>query len=129
MVGQKGKTLGWLQGSGGRDDRRGPPERSQEPVGHFSTSVVTQKAIGRDDADLQWTLEAQEAAGLEKPAELYVDGAYISGAHLTSAIEQNYELVGPAQPTAGRANLPRSLPNRSVNHRHRRAPSDLSRRI
>jgi transposase len=52
------------------------------------------------------TLAAQEGEGLEKPAELYVDGAYISGAHLKSASEQNYELVGPAQPSAGRANLP-----------------------
>jgi transposase len=82
------------------------PERGQEPVGRFITSVVTQKATESDDAGLELTLEAQAAEGLEKPAELYVDGAYISAAHLKSAIEQNYELVGPAQPSAGRANLP-----------------------
>ena len=82
------------------------PERGQEPVGRFITSVVTQKATESDDAGLELTLEAQAAEGLEKPAELYVDGAYISGAHLKSAIEENYELVGPAQPSAGRANLP-----------------------
>jgi Transposase DDE domain len=82
------------------------PERGQEPVGRFITSVVTQKATESDDAGLELTLEAQAAEGLEKPAELYVDGAYISGAHLKSAIEENYQLVGPAQPSAGRANLP-----------------------
>jgi hypothetical protein len=82
------------------------PERGQEPVGRFITSVVTQKATESDDAGLELTLEAQAAQGLEKPAELYVDGAYISAAHLKSAIEQNYELVGPAQPSPGRANLP-----------------------
>ena len=81
------------------------PERGEEPVGRFITSVVTQKATESDDAGLELTLEAQAAQGLEKPAELYVDGAYISGAHLKSAMEQNYELVGPAQPSAGRANV------------------------
>jgi hypothetical protein len=82
------------------------PERGEEPVGRFITSVVTHKATESDDAGLELTLEAQKAAGLEKPAELYVDGAYVSAAHLKSAIEQNYELVGPAQPSAGRANIP-----------------------
>jgi transposase len=82
------------------------PERGEEPVGCFITSVVTQKATESDDAGLELTLEAQKAAGLEKPAELYVDGAYVSGVHLKSAIEQNYKLVGPAQPSAGRANIP-----------------------
>jgi transposase len=77
-----------------------------EPVGRFITSVVTQKATESDDARLELKLDAQAAQGLQKPAELYVDGAYISGAHLQSAIEQNYELVGPAQPSAGRANIP-----------------------
>ena len=82
------------------------PERGEEPVGRFITSVVTQKATESDDAGLELTLEAQKAAGLEKPAELYVDGAYVSGVHLKSAIEQNFELGGPAQPSAGRANIP-----------------------
>ncbi len=54
--------------------------------------------------NLRWKLKKPQ--GLEKPAELYVDGAYVSGAHLKSAIEQNYELVGPAQPSPGRANIP-----------------------
>ena len=82
------------------------PERGEEPVGRFITSVVTHKATESDDAGLELTLEAQKAAGLEKPAELYVDGAYVSAAHLKSAIEQNYELVGSARPSAGRANIP-----------------------
>jgi hypothetical protein len=82
------------------------PERGQEPAGRFITSVVTQKATESDDAGVELTLEAQKAAGVQKPAELYVDGAYVSGVHLKSAIEQNYELVGPAQPSAGRANIP-----------------------
>ena len=70
-------------------------------MGRFITSVVTQKATESDGAGLELTLEAQASEGLEKPAELYVDGAYISAAHLKSAIEENYELVGPAQPSAG----------------------------
>jgi len=109
VVGQRGKkkTLGWLQSSGGRDDRRGPSAGAKSHWVDFITSVVTQKATESDDAGLELTLGSSSSRRAGKAGRaLPSTGAYISGAHLKSAIEQNYELVGPAQPSAGRANIP-----------------------
>jgi transposase len=41
--------------------------------------------------------------GLERPSELYVDGAYISAGSITEAKEEGWNLMGPAQPSASRA--------------------------
>jgi transposase len=76
------------------------PEKKVEPARNFLTSLVTQSAIESDDAGLPATLEAQSQGGLEAPAELYVDGAYVSAAGLAQAREEGRELVGPAQPSA-----------------------------
>jgi hypothetical protein len=78
---------------------------SQEDQSSFITSVVTQRATQSDDAGLPATLQKQEALGLERPPELYADGAYISGRAIHEAKEAGWELVGPAQPSASRAGL------------------------
>jgi len=69
------------------------------------TSVVTQRATESDDAGLPATLQRQEALGLERPTELYADGAYISGRAIHEAKQAGWQLVGPAQPSAARAGL------------------------
>jgi hypothetical protein len=76
------------------------PEIKTEPRRNFLTSLVTQGATESDDAGLPATLDAQNQSGLSKPAELYVDGAYVSAAGLAQAQEEGRELVGPAQPSA-----------------------------
>lgn len=77
----------------------------EEGGGNFLTSIVTQEAIGSDDAGLPATLAKQKALGLEAPSELYVDGAYISAEALSQAEKENRELLGPAQPSAHKENI------------------------
>ena len=64
----------------------------------FITSVVTQRATESDDPGLEETLAKQEQLGLERPSELYVDGAYISASSISQAKEEGWDLMGPAQP-------------------------------
>ena len=78
---------------------------SQADSGSFITSVVTQRATESDDAGLPATLQKQQALGLERPKELYADGAYISGKATDQAKEEGWQLMGPAQPSASRAGL------------------------
>ena len=78
---------------------------SQQDPSRFITSVVTQRATESDDAGLPATLQKQEALGLERPSELYADGAYISGQAIQQAKQEGWELVGPAQPSAARKDL------------------------
>jgi hypothetical protein len=78
---------------------------SQPDHESFITSVVTQQATESDDAGLPATLQKQQALGLERPKELYADGAYISGKAIDQAKEEGWELMGPAQPSASRAGL------------------------
>ena len=66
----------------------------------FLTAVETQSATGSDEAGLEQVLAVQAEQGLERPAELYVDGAYVSGAKLEEARREGWELIGPAQPPA-----------------------------
>jgi hypothetical protein len=65
----------------------------------FITSVVTQRASESDDPGLELTLEKQKQMGMERPSEMYVDGAYISANAITQAQEEGWELMGPAQPS------------------------------
>jgi transposase len=71
----------------------------------FITSVVTQRASESDDPGLDATLEKQAQMGLERPSEMYVDGAYISAGSIQEAKEQGWNLMGPAQPSAARTGL------------------------
>lgn len=64
----------------------------------FITSVVTQRATESDDPGLEASLAKQEQLGLERPSELYVDGAYISASSISQAKAEGWELMGPAQP-------------------------------
>jgi len=80
-------------------------EKTGTKAANFITSIVTQKASESDDPGLEETLREQARSGLERPSELYVDGAYISAAGLREASEEGCELVGPAQPSANRAGL------------------------
>ena len=75
-----------------------PQEQGQ--IG-FITSVVTQRATESDDPGLEASLARQEQLGLERPSELYVDGAYISASSITQAKEEGWDLLGPAQPSPG----------------------------
>jgi transposase len=75
------------------------PKKKNEPARNFVTSLVTQNAIESDDAGMPATFAVQAAHGLERPAQLYVDGAYVSAAALVEAQGQGRELVGPARPS------------------------------
>jgi transposase len=78
---------------------------SPEGKSSFITSVVTQRAAESDEAGLTATLQKQEALGPEKPAEMYVDGAYVSAEAIHEAKEAGWQLMGPAQPSAARPGL------------------------
>jgi transposase len=69
------------------------PEESRPA---FVVSVVTQKATESDEPGLDQTLEDQAQSGLERPSELYADGAYISAPRLHKAAEEGWTLMGPA---------------------------------
>jgi hypothetical protein len=64
----------------------------------FVTSVLTQQATQSDDPGLEATLSRQKQLGLERPSELYVDGAYVSASSINQARVEGWNLVGPAQP-------------------------------
>ena len=72
------------------------PVASGEPTGNYITSVVTQPATGSDEAGMTETLKEQAEMGMDKPGELYVDGAYVSGKELARAARENRALLGPA---------------------------------
>lgn len=71
-----------------------------EPTSAFLTGMVTQPATGSDEAGLGEILKQQAEMGLDQPAELYVDGAYVSGQALAEAEAEGRQLMGPAQPPA-----------------------------
>jgi hypothetical protein len=71
-----------------------------EPTAAFLTGMVTQPATGSDEAGLGEILKQQAEMGLDQPAELYVDGAYVSGQALAEAEAEGRQLMGPAQPPA-----------------------------
>lgn len=69
-----------------------------EPTANFITAVVTQPATGSDDAGLPLVEQEQAQMGLEKPAEWYLDGAYLSAERLAQAQAEGRQIIGPAQP-------------------------------
>jgi len=79
-----------------------------EPTANFITAIVTQPAIGSDEAGLLLVEQEQARMGLDKPNEWYVDAAYVSAEGLAQAQAQGREIIGPAQPAPtkdGRFNL------------------------
>ncbi|HZC35946.1 MAG TPA: transposase [Chthoniobacterales bacterium] len=81
------------------------PEKDAPNQSRFITSMVTQKASESDDPGLDQSFQDQAISGLDRPTELYVDGAYISATRLHQAQEEGWQLIGPAQPSANRAEL------------------------
>jgi len=79
------------------------PVAPGQPTRQFVTAVETQPATGSDEAGLTHVLAAQQAAGRERPSELYVDGAYVSAGALAAARAEGWELLGPAPAAATRA--------------------------
>jgi hypothetical protein len=71
----------------------------------FLTSVVTQRATEGEEPGLTASLAQQAEGGLERPSELYVDGAYVSAGSIQQAKDEGWELMGPAQPSAARTDL------------------------
>jgi transposase len=69
-----------------------------EPTQNFLTAVVTQDAIGSDEAGQELVEAEQAAMGLEKAPALYVDGAYVSAQKIAEAQADGREIIGPAQP-------------------------------
>jgi hypothetical protein len=61
------------------------PKKDALSQKRFITSIVTQKAIASDDPGLDAGLADQALSGLDRPIELYVDGAYLSAARLQEA--------------------------------------------
>jgi hypothetical protein len=78
------------------------PDQDAHNQKRFITSIVTQKASESDDPGLDQTFQAQALSGLDRPTEIYVDGAYVSAARLQQAKEEGWELMGPAQLSAAR---------------------------
>ena len=81
------------------------PEEDAPSQKRFITSIVTQKASESDDPGLDQTFHDQALSGLDRPTELYVDGAYVSAIRLHQAQEEGWQLIGPAQPSANRPGL------------------------
>jgi transposase len=70
-------------------------ETVEERGAGFLTAMVTQTAVGSDEAGMAQVLAEQETMGFEKPAALYVDSAYISAGALAQAAREGRELLGP----------------------------------
>jgi transposase len=69
-----------------------------EPTQNFITAIVTQDAIGSDEAGQELVEQEQAFMGLEKAPVLYVDGAYVSAQKLAQAQSEGRQIIGPAQP-------------------------------
>jgi transposase len=76
-----------------------PPQPTEpgQPTEGFITAMVTQPAIGSEDAGMQQAQVEQRQSGLEPASELYVDSGYISAGRLREAAEAQRELIGPAK--------------------------------
>jgi transposase len=71
------------------------PLAKNEPTRSFLTAVVTQPATASDKAGAQLVEQQQAQNGLDKPAELYVDAAYVSTEKLLEAQGQGRQIIGP----------------------------------
>jgi transposase len=69
-----------------------------EPTRQFITAMVTQPAIGSDEAGLELVGAEKLAMGQELPLAQYVDAAYVSAEKLAQAAQDGRPLIGPAQP-------------------------------
>src|SRR5258708_30069935 len=74
------------------------PEKEAANRNRFITSIVTQKASESDDPGLDQSFQDQALSGLERPTELYVDGAYLSPSRLYAAKQPACHLIAPPHP-------------------------------
>ena len=81
------------------------PRGNGEPTKSLIVSMVTQAATESEKAGMEQTLQEQHEQGMEKPSELYVDGAYTSGQALKEAHEEGRELMGPAPASPDRGKV------------------------
>ncbi len=81
------------------------PRATGEPTANFLTAVVTQNAPASDKPGMAAVLAEQHSLGLEPPATLYVDGAYVCSQALQDAREQGRELRGPAPSSPDRGKV------------------------
>lgn len=81
------------------------PRDKGEPTCSFITAVVTQNASESDKAGLAEVFVEQDSLGLDKPSDLYVDGAYVSSDALKTAQEENRQLHGPAPASPDRGQV------------------------
>jgi transposase len=78
------------------------PLEPGEPTAAFITAVETQPATASDEAGMRQVLAGQETSGMGKPAELFVDAAYVSAQAILDARQAGWELTGPAQEPASK---------------------------
>ena len=81
------------------------PRAQGEPTANFLTAIVTQNAPASDKPGMAAVLREQQSLGLEAPAKLYVDGAYICSEALQQARQQGRELRGPAPASPDRGKV------------------------
>lgn len=74
------------------------PKPKGEPTEAFITELVTTEAVASDLDGKERVETAQAAHGQERPPELFVDAAYVSGETLADAAAHGVELTGPARP-------------------------------
>ena len=71
------------------------PRQPHEPTANFLTAIVTQNAPASDKPGMTEVLAEQHAMGLDAPATLYVDGAYVCSEALNDAREQAGNCAAP----------------------------------
>ncbi len=76
-----------------------------EPTANFLTALETQNAPASDKAGMAQVALEQQGMGLDAPAALYVDGAYVSSEALRDARNEGRELRGPAPASPNRGKV------------------------
>jgi hypothetical protein len=81
------------------------PRQAGEPTASFITAMATQNASESDKAGMAQVFNEEAEMGLELPASLHVDGAYISSEGLQNAHVEGRELHGPAPASPDRGKV------------------------
>lgn len=74
------------------------PKEKGDPTEQFIVEVVTTEAIASDLAGMQQVLQSEAQHQDERPAEFYVDAAYVTDDTLAQAKAEGRELFGPPRP-------------------------------
>lgn len=81
------------------------PRAAGEPTANFLTAMVTQDAPASEKAGMAQVACEQKRMGLDAPATLYVDGAYVSSEALKNARDEGRQLRGPAPASPDRGKV------------------------